>query len=269
MKDHLSREQNSHLAGLMREQLNEMMTAAHELGTSGILDEKGRDYLALINRGLCRQLRLTRHLELLHRLTDENEIRLRPQTLDLVALCRNLIAQVGGLLQVRGIHSTFHSRLTSLTVSADPNRMEDMLLCLISNSAHAVREGGTIDLTLELRSDRILLLVTDNGGGISNAAMAEFFECSYPDDEPGEITMKLGLPLARRIAALHGGLILADNYAGEGVRLAVLLPLLKADSPYQLHALPPDPSESGWNRALIELSDLLPPQCFTPEELNG
>lgn len=270
MNDHLSREQSSRLAGLMREQLNEMMTAAHELGDIVSLSEKGRDYLALINRGLCRQLRLTRHLELLYRLTDENEIRLRPRSVELVELCRSLMEQVESVLRVRGIRVTFHTGLASLLTCADPIRIEDMLLCLISNSVHAVDEGGAISLTLEQRNGRVLFLLTDNGGGVSDEAMAEFFECAGREyEEPAELTLKLGLPLARQIAALHGGFVIADNYAGQGVRLAVILPIQEEDAHCRLRTPIPDPDESGWNRVLVELSDALPPRSFTPEELNG
>lgn len=271
MNDHLSRDQSSRLAGLMREQLNEMMTAAHELGDIVSMSEKGQDYLALINRGLYRQLRLTRHLELLHLLTSEDEIRLNLRPAELVSLCRDLMAQVESVLRVRDLRVTFHTTLDSLITSADRVRIEDMLLCLISNSVHAVKEGGAIDLTLEQRGGRVLFLLTDNGGGVSDAVMAEFFECADAEDEgPAEVTMKLGLPLARKIAVLHGGFVIADNYAGKGVRLAVILPVQDVEAQHgRLRAPAPELNESGWNRVLVELSDALPARSFLPKELDG
>ena len=270
MNDHLSREQSGRLAALMREELNEMMTAAHELGDIVAMSERGREYLALLNRGLCRQLRLTRHLDLMHRLTDENEIRLTLRPVDLVELCRNLMEHTESVLCARRLRVTFRSRLTHLLTLADKVRLEDMLLCLISNSVHAADEGGAIDLTLEQRGDRILLLLTDNGGGVSGEALAEFF--AYEDaeyDEPAEVTMKLGLPLARQIAMLHGGFVIADNYAGKGVRFAVLLPRLDPETQSCLRSPLPEPQEAGWDRVLVELSDALPARSFLPEELNG
>lgn len=270
MNDHLTREQNGRLAGLLREQLNEMMIAAH--GLSGLVgdSEKGRDYLALMNRGLHRQLRLTRHLELMHRLSDEDEIRLNLQPVDAVEVCRDLMNQVESILRECGIRAALHTSLNSLIISADRARLEDMLLCLISNSVKAVGENGSIDLTLECRNGRILFLLSDNGGGVSAEALAEFFDCNpQPYEEPTEITLKLGLPLARKIASLHGGFVIADNYAGTGMRLAVILPMQNCDSENRLYTSIPDLNESGWNRVLIELSDSLPAKFFTPEELSG
>ena len=269
MNDHLTREQSVRLAALMRNQLSEATAAAHGLGQLIGTNEPGQEHLAILNRGLYRQLRLVHHLELLCRLTDENEIRLRARPVDLVTLCSDLAAQAEGILRAGGLSLTFHTSRTSLLTFADPGLLEDMLLCLLSNSVHALNGQGNIDLSLEERDGRILLLMTDNGGGVSDQALAEFFECPEEEYEvPTEITLKLGLPLARQIAALHDGFVVADSYAGKGVRLAVILPVQPCDGVASLRSPLPAPGDDGFNRILVELSDALPAGFYHHEELN-
>jgi len=270
VNDHLTREQSARLAALMRDQLNESVAAAHGLGRILGSTEAGREHIAVLNRGLYRQLRLIRHLELLCQLTDQNEIRLHARPVDLVKLCSDLAPQIESILSANGLTFTFRTSLSSLITYADPNLMEEMLLGLLSNSVHAVDERGAIDLSLEARDGRILLLMTDNGGGVSNEALAEFFE--YPEteyEEPTKATLKLGLPLIRQIAALHDGFVVADSYAGKGVRLAVLLPVLPCDGMTSLRSPLPEPGDDGWNRVLVELSDYLPAKFYQHEELDS
>lgn len=264
MNSDLSREQSGRMAGLMREQLNEMMAAADELSTLLEGSEKGQEYLAVLNRGLYRQLRLARRLSLFYSLNSSDEVRLQLRPVDLVELCRDLAAQAEGLLAPLNIQVRFRSSLRELLTLADPDRITDLLLSLLSNSVKAIGTGGHIELALEKRNDNAVFLVTDDGGGVDSAALADFFDQAEEElDIPDHPTMKLGLPLARTIAALHGGFLLADNYAGQGVRQAASIPLKDCNSVRELKSRPVL-QECGPNKVLVELSDCLPAQFYRP-----
>lgn len=268
MTSPLPREQSGRLAGLLREQLNEMMAAADELGVLLADSEKGQDYLAVLNRGLYRQLRLARRLALFHALESEDEVRLRLRPTDLVALCRDLAHQAEGLLRPLDISLAFRTPLRELLTAADPDRIEDMLLALLSNSVKAIGRGGHIELALEKRGQNAVFLLTDDGGGVSGEALAEFFGQEEEElDVPEHPTAKLGLPLARTIAALHGGFLLADHYAGQGVRQAASIPLQDCAGPRSFQSRPVL-AEGGPNKVLVELSDCLPADFFRPRELD-
>lgn len=269
MSEHLPRGQSGRLSGLLREQLNEMMAAAHGLGDLLEGSEKGRGYLAVINRRLAQQMRLVRHLELDYKMSSEDEVRLRLRTVDLVELCRELMAQVESVTHVLGLRAEFHTELNQLLVSADRARLEDMLLCLISNAVKAAGEGGAVRLTLEKRGERVVFLLSDNGSGLNPDDLARLFEQKCEDDESEVGTMGMGLPLARKIAALHGGVIIADSCQSRGgTRLAVAMPCQEPEDDGGLHGRWPVIHEEGWNKVLVELSDCLPARSFVPEELD-
>lgn len=269
MSDHLPRAETGRLAGLLRDQLNKMMAAANSLGDLLSMSPKGLEYLAVINRGLCSQLRLARHLDLDYQLSSEDEVRLRLRPVDLVELCRELARQVESVTHVLRVSMEFRTDLEELVMNADRERLEDLLLYLISNSVKAAGEDGRIVLTLERRRDRVIFLLSDNGGGLDAAALSEFFGQREEDEIPPGTGLGRGLPLARKIAALHGGAIIADSYENQGTRLAVALPFQAPDASGALNSRWPVIHEEGWNKVLVELSDCLPIQSFVPEELDG
>jgi len=266
------RENAGRMAGLLREQLTDMVAAAYELGDVLRESEKGKKYLSVINRRLCQQLRMVRRLELEHKLTSEDEIRIVLHPVDVSLMCRELMEEVEGLVCGLGIKVAFSEPAKPIVVCADRNRLEDMLLSLISNSARAIGRDGEIELTLERKDGRVIFCLTDNGGGATPDAMAGFFGHAEEESEiPEDPTLGLGLPLARRIAALHNGFVLADNYEGKGMRMVVSISddLPDMGGGRTLRGSRPHIDEGGWSKAMVELSDCLPISVFEPEEFNA
>ncbi len=269
MREELPSIQVRKLVSLLREELNEMMAAANELGGLLSMSPKELGYLSVINRGLCRQLRLARHLDLECQLHLKDEINLSLKPVDLVELCRELTAQVKSIVGILQVRIDFQTNLLELVTNADRARLEDMLLFLISNAVKAVGTDGDILLTLEKRGGRAILMLADNGGGLSSAAKAGFFGLEEENQLSEEISMGMGLPLARKIAGLHGGLIIADSHGEEGTLFAVSLEIREPGAAEEFHSRRPPIYEESWNKVLVELSDCLPAKSFIPEELDG
>lgn len=268
MNERTPRERNGRLAGLLREQLNDMMAAAHGLGEGIPSGSREAEYLAVINRNLCRQLRMVRRLELEHRLSSEDEVRLILAPVDLAAMCRELMEEVEGILRPMGIKVMFETDLHEFVICADRARLEDMILYLVSNSVRAVKNDGAICLTLGKQSGKALFTLSDNGGGASAEALAGFFgEGEEEYDIPKEPTLGMGLSLVRKIAALHGGFALADSYEGQGMRLVVSISAELPGDEAQLRTPRPEIREENWSRAVVELSEYLPASFFAPKEL--
>lgn len=247
----------------LRDQLQEMTAAAYALASTLTGQEKALRYLAVIDRGLCRQRRLLRQLELAHRLSSQDEIRLFLAPVDLAQLCGALMDQTDTLVAPLDICARLRTSLTTLPTMADRDALEEMLLALIANSVSAIQAAGRpgdIQLELEQRDRNALLTLTDNGCGMEEEALADLFQDQDDDDPDLEISHH-GLSLARRIAALHGGSMVVEARGGQGFRLAISLPLLEKVGGV-LHS-PALPQES--DRVLVALSDCLPPESFLPE----
>ncbi|HEX8330299.1 MAG TPA: HAMP domain-containing sensor histidine kinase [Hymenobacter sp.] len=88
--------------------------------------------------------------------------------------------------------------------------------------------GGTVTATLARASRRLVLLVSDEGPGLSAADLQQvfvpFFRAASARAVPGH---GIGLPLAARIMALHGGTVRVESEPGQGTQVWLEWPLLK------------------------------------------
>lgn len=244
----------------LREQLQEMTAASQALGSGLAGNEKAMQYLAVLNRAICAQLRLVRRMELDGRLNSPDEIRLERTLVDLVELCRGTAEKADALTRpFLDIGTEFSTGLAALPALADRGALEDMLLGFISNSVRAIGRNGSIRLELERTEDRAVFTVTDTGGGLDPEVLACLFD---PQEEPGSPAR--GLLLARRVAELHGGTLVAGSAEPSGARLAVSIPIVERIGGVLHSPLLLVDAAGGWDPALVALSGCLPAQAFLP-----
>lgn len=267
VKDFNPADETRRLARLLRDQLNEMLAASQALIPALAGKERALEYVAVLERGMCRQLRLIRRLELEQLLNSPDEVRVTPEPVDLVQLCRALMSRTDDLVRSLDIRARFSTALTTLPTLADRAALEEMLLALISNSVKAIGQGGDICLELGQQERKAVFTITDNGGGMDPAALAAFFDPPEDEDEDEEddlVPSGRGLWLAQQIAALHGGILIVDSKQSKGVRLAVSIPIIsRGGGVLASPALTADDA-GGWDRATVALSDCLPVKAFLP-----
>ena len=87
-------------------------------------------------------------------------------------------------------------------VLIDQSQMEQVLQNLIFNARDAMPKGGTITIATMEKGDRIRILIEDEGSGIDPEVLPHIFDAFYTTKASGT---GLGLGIARRIVAEHGG----------------------------------------------------------------
>ncbi len=113
-------------------------------------------------------------------------------------------------------------------IKADKNQLEQVLINLLVNAAHAIgHEGGTIALeTREINSKgekQIELTITDNGCGIPKENLEDIFEPFFTTK--GQSGTGLGLSVAWGIIDEHHGTIEVKSEAGVGTTFIIRLPV--------------------------------------------
>lgn len=246
----------------LREQLQEMTAAVQLLAPAVAGSRKAAGCLSVLQRGLCRQLRLVRQLELEERLSSPDEIRLNRAPVDLVSLCRRMTERADALISALGLRAEFSTPLTALAALADGPALEEMLLALISASVGSMAPGGSLRLELTRRDRKAVFSLSCTGSGPDASALSGLLRDAGEDDlAPPDPA----LPLARRIAALHGGLIVAGTCEGGSLCLVISIPLVEGTEGLLLSPALPVDGSGGWDPVLVALSECLPPSAFLPE----
>jgi len=138
------------------------------------------------------------------------------------------------------IHQNISSE--SDTVLADPTQINQVLMNLCTNAAHAMEEkGGVLEVSLEhmeldedsaiyyhdLSLDKyIRLTVSDTGHGIEPKILERIFEPYFTTKEPG-VGTGIGLSMVHGIVRTHGGNILVNSELGKGTIFQVFFPCIE------------------------------------------
>ena len=112
-------------------------------------------------------------------------------------------------------------------IEADPVQMQQVLLNLVTNAFHAMRETPAakrrVEITTALEgANAVLVSVRDHGQGISEEGQQRLFEQFYTTRKDG---LGMGLPIVRSIIEAHGGKIAARNAEGGGACFLYELPV--------------------------------------------
>jgi signal transduction histidine kinase len=111
---------------------------------------------------------------------------------------------------------------------ADERKVKQILLNLLSNAVKFTPDGGRVDVSAKLDTDKVEIAVKDTGVGIAPADQASLFEefKQFGNDRSRKAEgTGLGLALTRRLVELHGGRILVDSAVGQGSTFRVTLPV--------------------------------------------
>jgi signal transduction histidine kinase len=110
----------------------------------------------------------------------------------------------------------------AVTLDADPDQLEQLLINLLRNAADASAEtGGRVAVAWKRAGDDVEITVTDSGPGLANTAnlFVPFFTT-----KPGG--SGIGLSLSRQIAEAHGGSLTLENRSGaRGCIAKLVLPV--------------------------------------------
>ncbi len=117
-------------------------------------------------------------------------------------------------------------------VVADPGRIKQVIINLISNALKFTPEGGHILVKADPREGGFEVTVKDDGIGISPEDQKVIFEefrqvdGSYVREQEGT---GLGLALTRKLVEMHGGKIWVESAPGEGSTFTFFIPKLTVE----------------------------------------
>ncbi|MDD2734310.1 MAG: ATP-binding protein [Desulfuromonadaceae bacterium] len=109
----------------------------------------------------------------------------------------------------------------SLKITADPDRLSQIIINLISNSFKSIAHDGQVILSASSNGNQISLEVSDNGCGIPEKDLPHIFERFYKGKGGG---LGLGLAIVQELVTAHGGTISVKSSLTSGTSFRILLP---------------------------------------------
>ena len=158
------------------------------------------------------------------------KLRLKSAPLDIADTVKRAIESSRPLIEKRG--HRLHLELPSepLMVHGDSMRLTQVVLNLLNNAAKYTPEGGDIWVATEAIDGEVAVRVRDSGMGIAPQMIEGIFDLFAQGErtiDRSEGGLGIGLTLAKRIVALHGGSIKAQSAGpGGGSEFTVVLPRL-------------------------------------------
>lgn len=127
----------------------------------------------------------------------------------------------------KDVRLTLEAPATPLTIHADSHMLTRAIENLLDNALRHTQAGGAVQLAWRRNGERVEIAVSDTGPGIPEQDLPHIFDPLYR----GEASRNrktggagLGLTIARRIVAAHGGDLTARNAPAGGAIFIVSLP---------------------------------------------
>jgi len=149
-----------------------------------------------------------------------------PENISVRSIFKDCIGLIAEKAQEKLINIEVKTSCDDLHVYADPVRLKQIILNLLSNSVKFTDINGSIDIRCAA-GDNVIISVEDNGMGMDEeglkAALTKFGQVNSGLDREQEGT-GLGLPLSIELAELMGGSIDVISKLGVGTTVTLTLP---------------------------------------------
>ncbi len=170
----------------------------------------------------------------------------------------------------RGIETTrplMHRHHDVLTVSlssqpiwvyADPARLEQVVVNLLTNAAKYSADGGAIAIAVDRDGEEAQLRVRDSGVGIPPELLPHIFDLFTQAErslDRSQGGLGIGLCLVRKLVEMHAGTVEVTSTLGQGSEFVVHLPIVLASAISPTSPTPLVPGSSGTPLRVLVVDD--------------
>jgi two-component system sensor histidine kinase SenX3 len=143
-------------------------------------------------------------------------------------LLEEAVERVRALALAKGMPLRYTPPPEDVAIECDPTKLLGALTNLLDNAIKYSEEGGSVEITAERVTDRVVISVRDHGIGIPSRDLERIFERFYRVDKARSRATGgtgLGLSIVRHVAQVHGGDIAVESTEGEGSTFKLALPV--------------------------------------------
>lgn len=160
---------------------------------------------------------------------EAGQLRVMPRPIMLINTIRHVAAQFQPQFNAKGVHLTITIQPDLPAIVADPDRLEQIMINLLSNALRYTPAGGAVTLAAAAHDFFVQISVRDTGLGITSEHLPHIFERFYRVDKSRARQSGgtgIGLTITRHLVYAQGGEIWAESAgAGQGTSFYVTLPV--------------------------------------------
>lgn len=156
---------------------------------------------------------------------ENNKIQLDLSYKDIVSLAASVKSLFDGLAESNNIAYTFTSNQPMLNCWFDIDKIEKVLINLLSNAFKFTPEGGSVAMDVDSHGNTISISVKDNGTGVSAEKLPFVFDRFYTDVTNNTTGTGIGLHLSQEFTKLHGGSITVQSIPCQETIFRIEIPV--------------------------------------------
>lgn len=152
---------------------------------------------------------------------------------NIVSLVEDITLSVAEYVEGKGIVFLFDTDVEEKLTACDPDKIERIILNLLSNALKFTKSEGSISVNVFDREEAIEIIVSDTGIGIPKDMQELIFQrfrqvdTSLTREQEGS---GIGLSLVKSLVDMHGGTISVESEYGKGSKFIVRLPVKVLDT---------------------------------------
>jgi len=216
------------LAHELRNPLAPIRNGLHIMRLTGKAEGAVANVYQMLDRQVNHLVRLVDDLMEVSRIT-RGRVELRKERTDVQAVIHTAIETSRPYIDEAGHRLELSLPAEPLRIEGDTMRLAQVITNLLNNAAKYTDRGGRILLTARREGSAAVILVRDNGRGISAEMLPRVFDLfaqAAPGHDYSRGGLGIGLTLVRNLVDLHGGSVEARSEgAGRGSEFIVRLPL--------------------------------------------
>lgn len=219
---------------------------------------KIRNYTSSIKQNCYRLVRLVNNLIDITKI-DSGFMDLNLSNQNIVEIAENITQSTAEYVHSMSRNIIFDTNEEEKVMAFDPEKLERILLNLISNAVKFTNPGDTISVTLNVLKDEVYISVKDTGIGIQEEKLSQLFQ-RFKQIDPllsrSHEGSGIGLTIVKGLVELHGGTIEVKSNYGEGTEFLICLPAKIIDEKNDTEAKLDFKNQSNVENINIEFSDI-------------
>ena len=200
---------------------------------NNLIENKGKynseninNHTRLVKQNCYRLIRLLSNVEYVSRI-DNGTCTLELRKCDIVKLVENIVKISKTYTDKKGIDISFKSEVNKKILSLDIDKVEKIILNILSNAIKFTDTGGRIDINLYMENEQVCISIKDTGIGIPKDKTEVIFE----NFEQLDTTLSrgcegtgMGLSVVKKLANLNNIKINVESELNKGSEFIITLP---------------------------------------------